>query len=245
MRDHAPFHDATLIVPVRALNDGKNRLAEILTESERRQLIGAMLEDVIAAATACPHVGLTLIVTEDDEAAQLSVAAGAVVLRLGGVSGYNNCVRLAVDHVRAVRGGTIIVCPADIPFVQPHELAAVAETASVAGQIALVPAFDGGTNCIGLSPDAKLDFKFGNSSFKKHLAEAGRNALKSVVLELPGMAFDIDTPRQLEELSLIQSNSKASRLAETISLGRSWQDVKVTMPDSAFHAGRADPQIQG
>ena len=46
----------TAIVPAKALDQAKGRLAAILSEAERRELALAMLEDVVRALQSAPAI---------------------------------------------------------------------------------------------------------------------------------------------------------------------------------------------
>jgi 2-phospho-L-lactate guanylyltransferase (CobY/MobA/RfbA family) len=57
---------------------------------------------------------------------------------------------------------------------------------------AIVPSYDGGTNVIGGHAD-DFPFSFGPGSFQRHLAKAP----SAVVVTLPRLVLDLDTPRDL------------------------------------------------
>ena len=62
--------------------------------------------------------------------------------------------------------------------------------------VAIAPDKTGrGTNALALRPPDALRFSFGIDSFAKHRAAAG--ALPFVVVDRPGLAFDLDTPEDL------------------------------------------------
>src|SRR3990172_8229880 len=54
------------LVPAKALDQAKGRLAAALSEDERRLLALAMLEDVLRSLQAIPRIGLTAVVSPDD-----------------------------------------------------------------------------------------------------------------------------------------------------------------------------------
>ena len=53
------------LVPVRGLARGKQRLAPLLTETERAALVAAMLHDVLDALHRCARVALLAVVSDD------------------------------------------------------------------------------------------------------------------------------------------------------------------------------------
>ena len=65
----------------------------------------------------------------------------------------------------------------------------------------LVPAADGrGTNAIFRRPANLFPLRFGNDSFIPHRAAAQATGKPCVILQLPGIALDIDKPADLQQL---------------------------------------------
>jgi 2-phospho-L-lactate guanylyltransferase len=58
--------------------------------------------------------------------------------------------------------------------------------------------------------------RFGNDSFKPHHAAAQATGQPCVVLNLPGIAVDVDNPPDLRQLLSLPGETRAQRLA------RSW-----------------------
>ena len=64
-----------------------------------------------------------------------------------------------------------------------------------------MPAADGrGTNAIFRRPADLFSLRFGNDSFKPHLAAAQATGKSCHVLQLPGIAVDLDNPEDLQRL---------------------------------------------
>jgi 2-phospho-L-lactate guanylyltransferase len=78
----------------------------------------------------------------------------------------------------------------------------------------LVPAADGrGTNAAFRRPPNLFPLRFGNDSFKPHLAAAQATGQSCIVLNLPGIAVDVDNPEELQELTVLPGNTRAQQLA--------------------------------
>ena len=93
-----------------------------------------------------------------------------------------------------------LVIPADIPLIQAGELDQIFAHAPAEGSV-LVPAADGrGTNAAFRRPANLFPLRFGNDSFKPHLAAAQATGKPCVVLQLPGIALDMDNPADLQQL---------------------------------------------
>jgi 2-phospho-L-lactate guanylyltransferase (CobY/MobA/RfbA family) len=64
-----------------------------------------------------------------------------------------------------------------------------------------------------------LPLRFGNDSFLPHLTAAKATGLPCVVLNLPGIALDVDRPEDLQELAAAGGEHRSQKLV------RSWNLV--------------------
>ena len=81
----------------------------------------------------------------------------------------------------------------------------------------MVPAGDGrGTNAAFRRPADLFPLRFGNDSFKPHHAAAQATGKPCIILNLPGIAVDVDNPPDLLQLMSLPGETRAQRLA------RSW-----------------------
>ncbi|KAB2919143.1 MAG: 2-phospho-L-lactate guanylyltransferase [Hyphomicrobiaceae bacterium] len=191
------------IIPVKALGGAKLRLAPALPAPARRRLMRTMLEDVLATIGKTEAIARTIVVTPDAEAAELAARAGAMLLREDYPRNLNAAVALGLARAEAHGVAQALVLPADVPLAEPGELRAVIEAlpATSGPRAALVPSHDGdGTNALLVSPPGAIEPAFGEGSFVRHLAQAVGRRLDTRVLHLPGLAADIDTPRDLARL---------------------------------------------
>jgi 2-phospho-L-lactate guanylyltransferase len=78
----------------------------------------------------------------------------------------------------------------------------------------LAPAADGrGTNAAFRRPAGLFPLRFGNDSFKPHLAAARATGKPCIVLSLPGIALDVDNPADLRQLAEAPGETRSQRLA--------------------------------
>ena len=73
-----------------------------------------------------------------------------------------------------------------------------------------------GTNAALRVPADLFPLRFGNDSFLPHLAAAKATGLPCVVLNLAGIALDIDRPEDLQELAAVGGERRSQTLV------RSW-----------------------
>ena len=120
---------------------------------------------------------------------------------------------LGVDTVFGYPGGAVLplydaLCdrPALRHVLVRHEQAAVHAAQGYArstGRPGVVIGTDRpglGTNALLLNPVGAIAYRYGEGSFRKHQAGARRAGLPFRVIRRFGLAFDLDTPADLEEM---------------------------------------------
>jgi 2-phospho-L-lactate guanylyltransferase len=179
-----------VLVPVKAFDDAKVRLAPALGPAERAALARAMAERVVAAARQLP----VAVVCDDREVAGWARALGVLVVWEPG-RGLNGAVEAGVARLAGLGVEQVVVAHADLPLAD--DLTWVAEFDGVT----LVPdrASDG-TNVACVPADAGFRFAYGPGSFARHQAEARRLGLTLRVVHEPSLGWDVDIPADLTSL---------------------------------------------
>jgi 2-phospho-L-lactate guanylyltransferase len=204
-----------ILIPVKNLKDAKQRLASVLSQQGRTELARAMLQDVTEALASWDKRPEVAIVSCDSFALSLACKYGFEVIADHRNSGETDAIEMATRVCEARELDTLVI-PGDVPLVQAWELQAIYNAAPEVGTV-LVPAGDGrGTNAVLRRPAALFPLRFGNDSFKPHLAAAQATGKPCVVLPLPGIAVDVDDPADLQKLIRLPGDTRAQRLA------RSW-----------------------
>ena len=201
-----------ILVPVKRLNEAKQRLAPVLDQAARTELAQAMLQDVAEALATWEKRPEVAFVSCDPFALSLACKYGFEVIADHKNSGETDAIEMAT-RVCQTRGTDTLVIPADIPLIQALEMQAILDAAPELGSV-LVPAEDGrGTNAVLRRPAALFPLRFGNDSFKPHLAAARATGEKCVVLSLPGIGVDVDNPADLRRLAELPGETRSQRMA--------------------------------
>src|SRR5437588_2830138 len=200
-----------ILVPVKNLKQAKQRLAPALDQAARTEFAQAMLHDVLEVLGSWPGRPEVAIVSCDPLALSLANTYGFEVIADHQNSGETDAIEMAT-RVCEMRGLDTLVIPADIPLIQGWELQSIMDAAPATGSL-LVPAGDGrGTNAVLRRPAALFPLRFGNDSFKPHLAAARASGKPCVVLSLPGIALDIDKPSDLAALASAPGETRTQHL---------------------------------
>jgi 2-phospho-L-lactate/phosphoenolpyruvate guanylyltransferase len=185
-----------IIVPHRGLEHAKTRLAAVLEPAERADVAERLLRHVLEAAVASgdevvvisPDAGLDALVAESG--ARLSVQQGL---------GLNAGLREARAEAMAEGVTRLAVIHGDLPELSGADVAALLDAVGGEGPtVAIAPdRAERGTNGLALSPPDVIPFQFGVDSFSAHRGAAARTGVRTVIVERPGLEFDVDTPSDL------------------------------------------------
>jgi 2-phospho-L-lactate/phosphoenolpyruvate guanylyltransferase len=193
-----------VVVPVKTAALGKSRLAEVLADDERADLVRAMALDTIAAARASVNVRRVVVVTADEPLRRaLAARAGAPVAFVDdpqpSADPLNAALRAGADeaHRREPDCGVAALL-GDLPALRPDDLAAALGGAAAGG---FVPdAAGSGTTLLAAGPGVRFDPHFGTDSARAH-AEAGYAVLP--VPEGSGLRRDVDVWADLRAIDVL------------------------------------------
>lgn len=189
------------VLPAKDFIDAKQRLAPVLTPAQRNALFRAMLEDMLAMLASVRGLDGVVVVTREAGAAARARMHGMHVLQEAENRGQSAAVAAAAAMLAKEGADGIITVPGDAPLATAEEIEQVLAAHRKAPAMTIVPSHDRrGSNCIAVSPPGLIDFHFGHNSFQPHLAEALKANVEPTVLDLPGLALDIDTPDDLQAM---------------------------------------------
>jgi 2-phospho-L-lactate/phosphoenolpyruvate guanylyltransferase len=202
-----------ILIPVKNLSNAKQRLASVLNQANRTELAQAMLSDVLEVLAAWIHRPAVSIVTSDPFAVSLARRFSFDVIPDSTNRSETDAIEMATRVCEARGIDSTLVIPGDIPLIQAEELAQILKAAPAEGSV-LAPAADGrGTNAAYRRPAALFPLRFGNDSFKPHLAAARATGKPCAVLSLSGIALDVDSPSDLRQLAQAAGETRSQRLA--------------------------------
>ena len=202
-----------ILIPVKNLSSAKQRLAA-LDQPARTELARAMLQDVVDAIAEWSGRPPCALVTSDPFALELARQYDFEVIPDAANLGETAAIEMATSVCVSRGVDSTLILPADIPLIQAGELRQIIEHAPVEGSV-LAPAADGrGTNAAFRRPADLFPLRFGNDSFKPHLAAAQATGKPCKVLRLPCLALDVDNPEDLEGILSHAGDTLTQRLLQ-------------------------------
>jgi 2-phospho-L-lactate guanylyltransferase len=202
-----------ILIPVKSLANAKQRLASVLDQPTRTKLAQAMLLDVLETLGTWARRPDVSIVTNDPFAVELARRFEFQVIPDNANRSETDAIEMATRFCESHGVEDTLVIPADIPLIRAEELEKILQAAPAEGSV-LVPAADErGTNAAWRRPAGLFPLRFGNDSYKPHLAAARATQKPCLVLSLPGIALDIDNPSDLRQLAEAPGETRSQRLA--------------------------------
>jgi 2-phospho-L-lactate guanylyltransferase len=176
--------DAHVLVPLKT-RDPKSRLAAALSEDERAELMRTLLDRVVAAVREAGVERVTVVGAEPVDGYDVWPDRGLA---------WNDALAAAAAEV--VREPLVAFVSADLPFLRGDEVEELLAATPGRG-LAIARALDGGTNAVSMRPPGLVRTRFGEPGSAAVHAELG---VPAVVVDLPGLAFDVDTPADLARM---------------------------------------------
>jgi 2-phospho-L-lactate guanylyltransferase len=207
-----------ILVPVKNLANAKQRLSSVLDPQARRELAQAMCADVLETLAHWQRRPPVTVVTSDAYASDLALRLTFEVIADDANPGETGAIEMATALCRDQGATYTLVIPADIPLLDSSELDRIMESAPPRGSVLVPDAAGRGTNAALRSPADLFPLRFGNDSFLPHQAAARATGLPCVILELPGIALDVDRPEDLQALTAAGGERRSQRLVRSWSL---------------------------
>jgi 2-phospho-L-lactate guanylyltransferase len=165
--------------------DPKSRLADELPLQERVRLMRGLLAGVVGAVREAGVERVTVVTglaLKDYE-----------VWNDRGLP-WNDALAAAIQEV--VTEPVVAIVSADLPSLRAEEVEELLAATPERG-IAIARALDGGTNAVSMRPPGLVRTHFGELGSAAVHAALG---VDHIVLDLPGLAFDVDTPEDLARM---------------------------------------------
>lgn len=198
---------AWALLPVKAPQAAKSRLAVSLSNEQRASLAEAMRDDVARALRACPALSGVLVLSPDAAVRRWGTAQGFSVLDDGG-AGLNGALTLGLRALSERHCERAVIIPSDVPLLSPEDLATLAAPGT---DVRLARDQHGaGTNGLALPLPGAFTPRFGAGSAHAHGQEARRQGRPLNIVACPSLALDLDHP---DDLTALLTRDPEGRLA--------------------------------
>lgn len=213
--------EVSALIPVKGFRNAKQRLSPLLDAAQRERIAEAMFRDVLLQVLRARGLVETVVVTADDEVAEIALSADARVIREPAEKGETDAVDFARRELKNAGREAVLILPGDMPLVRGEDieqiLAQVPKEAKAPFAL-LVPSHDRlGTNALLLAPPDLIMLRFGYNSFSYHMSQVSAQGLPLRFFENERIALDIDEPKDLERfLSFGCEDGECTRVARAL-----------------------------
>ncbi len=192
------------IIPLKILVNSKKRLEAFLNPSERRELVLALLKDVLRAATGSQSTDKVLLVTPDSLIIETTQKWGYPKLEFllePEERGINQAVQFALEWCLSKSVSSILIIPADIPLITSKLVDKFLNLGMTQYPLIISPSIrKDGTNAFYQRPPNLIKVWYGPDSFQKNLKSISEQDIPYKIFEDPSFALDIDLKEDLRTL---------------------------------------------
>ena len=200
----------SVLMPVKVLAQAKSRLAQ-LAGPRRGELALALAKDTLSAVLRCEAAARVVVITDDEAAAGVLGALGALVVPDEPRDGLNAALRHgAAFAAQRWPGAGRAALSADLPALRPLELARALRAAAAWPNAFVADAAGDGTTLYTAAPGVAFRPAFGAESRSRH---AAGGAAELGLDGVPGLRRDVDTPADLRAAVALGLGPRTAPLA--------------------------------
>jgi 2-phospho-L-lactate guanylyltransferase len=180
-----------VVIPLRSFAFGKERLTSAFNETERAAFVAGMARAVVAAA------GERTVAIVSSAPDVLAWARDLDLVCIDDPGDLDRAARAGVEWARNNGFTRVVIAHGDLPLVSNFD------AVDLAGDVvAVVPdQRNDGTPVISLPSSIDFAFAYGPGSAARHIDAARRTGCEVRVVRDPALAFDVDTPADLSDLT--------------------------------------------
>ena len=194
------------LIPVKSLMTAKSRLSSSFTQHQRERLVLDMLHHVLCVLLDSELFEKVSVVSSDKQVLEKAYLWGAQTV-VEEYHGHNQALHAAALREKSEGVTNLLTISADLPLLTTQEIHCLFEQ-SRQHEVVLAPSRDGtGTNAILVRPPLAVPYVFGPDSLQSFLEAARQRHLSYSTYHSIGLALDIDTIDDLDEVE-VQNNKR-------------------------------------
>lgn len=190
-----------VVVPMKDPSLSKTRLGDTLPPKARAALARTLFRQtlrVLRMVDADLHV---VVVTSSDAIRQISYPFRAHLLddpvMLDTGEGLTKAAEAGAAYAAHHRFSSVCILPGDLADPAIDDLQTLFALPRPDGSAIIVPAHDGGTNALLVSPPDAMSFSYGPGSCAAHQGIAEKAGLSCLIKPLPSLLYDVDRSSDL------------------------------------------------
>lgn len=206
---------AVAVIILKSFHETKPKLASVLNVGERRAITKAMFEDVLTAALASERLGEVAVISPEDGVLERAKQRGLAAIPEKDPQDMDVAFRVGMEYCEQQGGDTLVCLPSDLPLLTAKDLDFLLGRMEGRPKVIVVPSTIGpGTSILITSPPDVIAPRFEEDDHLAHLEEAMKRDVPAEVVDLLQGGLDVDTPKDLARLFLVERESKTRDLLE-------------------------------
>jgi 2-phospho-L-lactate guanylyltransferase len=189
------------IVPVKPLERGRSRLADIFTQDERTTLNRFLLENTLRVLSSVPDIENVMVISPDPATLSIARDLGARTVQENDEPHLNITLMRATVVAQTYETRGVLILPADLPLITSEDIELMLEKLGEPPAVVIAPdRHREGTNALLVCPAGLLDYQYGPKSFEKHCRLAHQAGASVEICELSSLSLDLDDPADIAYL---------------------------------------------
>jgi 2-phospho-L-lactate guanylyltransferase len=200
------------IVPVKPLKRSKSRLSGVLSDDERAVLNYTMLGNTLKTLKQVSTIDELLVVSRDPKILSLARSYKARTIQEDSSAPLNVTLSRAAFLSQAFASQMVLILAADLPMLSPEDIYNFLSCVGQPPEIVIAPdRKKRGINCLLVNPAGLVEYKFGSGSYDYYVSASIEKNIRLVESNIPSLSFDLDTPEDLEQLRIFETEQLTQR----------------------------------
>jgi len=179
------------VIPINSFEKTMTRLSKVLNSSQRVQLTKHLTDQMIDYLLKIDEIEKIVLLTNLTKWSRSFKNKNIVFQKNNDELSLKENINLVCDWVYDQGARRMLYLSIDLPLACEEDLKSLINQHKE-GMTLVEAKKDGGTNALIIDLPRYLSFQFGKNSLEKHLVEAEKFKVKTKILKMDGLSFDLD-----------------------------------------------------
>jgi 2-phospho-L-lactate guanylyltransferase len=179
------------VIPINSFEKTMTRLSKVLNSSQRVQLTKHLTDQMIDYLLKIDEIEKIVLLTNLTKWSRSFKNKNIVFQENNDELSLKENINLVCDWVYDQGARRMLYLSIDLPLACEEDLKSLINQHKE-GMTLVEAKKDGGTNALIIDLPRYLSFQFGKNSLEKHLVEAEKFKVKTKILKMDGLSFDLD-----------------------------------------------------
>jgi len=179
------------VIPINSFEKTMTRLSKVLNSSQRVQLTKHLTDQMIDYLLKIDEIEKIVLLTNLTKWSRSFKNKNIVFQENNDELSLKENINLVSDWVYDQGARRMLYLSIDLPLACEEDLKSLINQHKE-GMTLVEAKKDGGTNALIIDLPRYLSFQFGKNSLEKHLVEAEKFKVKTKILKMDGLSFDLD-----------------------------------------------------